>query len=133
MTAFVMRISDWSSNVCSSDLPRRPPAGPVYGRPPDSLGCLGPGRCARPLSVPSAGSLWGENHGCSPAPIAAARPALMNSLIVPAKLNAVDPHDLLAAVTACIAKLPQHRHPQFLRPTLKPTPPNTRPQQDTTT
>src|SRR3546814_459996 len=53
--------------------PRRPPVGPVCGRPPDSLGCLGRGRCDRPLSVPCAGSLWGENHGCSPAPIAAAR------------------------------------------------------------
>src|SRR3546814_10623236 len=32
-TAYEMRISDWSSDVCSSDLPVRPAAGPARFRP----------------------------------------------------------------------------------------------------
>src|SRR3546814_5528503 len=66
-TAYEMRISDWSSDVCSSDL------------------------------LAAAGAT------------AAARPALMNSLIVTAKMNDVDPQAWLADVLACIAELPQSR------------------------
>src|SRR3546814_13143982 len=47
-TAYEMRISDWSSDVCSSDLPRR--CGSTHGRQ----------ACVRP--APAATSSRGRNH-----------------------------------------------------------------------
>src|SRR3546814_1273971 len=51
-TAYEMRISDWSSDVCSSDLADRQKPGPA------GLGCLLNPRRSIPLHAPS----WGR--GC---------------------------------------------------------------------
>src|SRR3546814_6713629 len=37
MTAYEMRISDWSSDVCSSDLSQYLPAKAAEGQPPDRM------------------------------------------------------------------------------------------------
>jgi IS66 C-terminal element len=52
--------------------------------------------------------------GCSPAPIAAVRAALLYSLIVIAKLNDVDPQASLADVPAHTAAHPANRLDELL-------------------
>src|SRR3546814_11043294 len=46
-TAYEVRISDWSSDVCSSDLPGPPPAGTPSPGPSRPRRAAPPGRCGR--------------------------------------------------------------------------------------
>src|SRR3546814_4753070 len=53
-TAYEMRISDWSSDVCSSDLAAQRPARAADGNRPDrmaELGCRSPGAFVRCLTT----------------------------------------------------------------------------------
>src|SRR3546814_20058163 len=82
-TAYEMRISDWSSDVCSSDLRQDSnlrPSGPK----PDALpGCATPrGRCALAAFIPMwqpekhANGIWWARRDSNPQPSRYERPAL---------------------------------------------------------
>src|SRR3546814_6423940 len=63
-TAYGVRISDWSSDVCSSDLWRLPEGGPATrGRPMINLLPLGPGETIRTvLPLPEDEESWKDLH-----------------------------------------------------------------------
>src|SRR3546814_10452732 len=82
-TAYEMRISDWSSDVCSSDLRQDSnlrPSGPK----PDALpGCATPrGRCALAAFIPmwqpekQENGIWWARRDSNPQPSRYERPAL---------------------------------------------------------
>src|SRR3546814_20726553 len=67
-TAYEMRISDWSSDVCSSDLPRlarQPGQGPTFSREPDIHNGMNAPKTSG--ATPTGSKIAGQNAGSIPA------------------------------------------------------------------